>query len=82
LKKYNNDTVPDSHKTSEDLRINNFERISFPLIYDELGALVPHTLDQLLLDVKFAEYRDTIKSDDTLMVNLDVNGKRSFLFYE
>jgi len=70
LKKYNADTIPDSLKTSEDLRINNFEHINFPLIYDEIGYAVPHTLDSLLQDDRFAEYRDSMQGNDTLIVEM------------
>jgi len=70
LKTYNNDTVPDSLKTPDDLRINNFERISFPLIYDEIGSATPHSLSELMQDERFADYRDTVQGDDTLIVEM------------
>lgn len=83
LKKYNADTIPDSLKTSEDLRINNFEHINFPLIYDEIGYAVPHTLDSLLQDDRFAEYRDTMQGNDTLIVEMkQSNWRYSLLYYE
>lgn len=82
LKTYNNDTIPDSFKTPDDLRIEKFEHIKFPLIYDEIGKVVPHTLSWLLQEEKFAAYRDSIHAQDTLMINMDINGKRSFLYYE
>lgn len=70
LKHYNNDTIPDSSKTADDLRINNFSHINFPLIYDEIGAAVPHTLDSLMQDERFADYRDAVQPDDTLIVEM------------
>jgi len=82
LKKYNNDTIPDWDKTYDDLCIDNIGNIRFPLIYDELWDKVPHVLGELLQEVKFAKYRDTLASDDTVMINLDVEWKRSFLYYK
>ena len=83
LKKYNNDTIPDSVKQSEDLRINTFKNIKFPLIYDEINTLVPNTLEGLLKDERFAEYRDTVQHNDTLIVVMkQANGKHALLYYE
>ncbi|MBU1758457.1 hypothetical protein KKG31_04860 [Patescibacteria group bacterium] len=45
MKKYNNDTIPDSLKTWADFRVDNFELINFPLIYDEFDTIVPHSID-------------------------------------
>ena len=83
LKTYNQDTIPDSLKQKEDLRINNFTQIHFPLIYDEIAKTVPHTLDSLMHDERFAAYRDTIHANDTLMISMNwADGNRIFLYYE
>lgn len=83
LKKYNNDTIADSTKQKSDLNIAKFQKIKFPLIYDELNTLVPHTLDELFQDERFSAYRDTIQPNDTLIVGMrQANQKYSFLYYE
>lgn len=81
LKKYNNDTIPDSLKTWADFRVDNFELINFPLIYDEFDTIVPHSIDWLFQDEKFAEYRDTIHSSDTLIVLMKQANWQHALFY-
>ncbi|MFA7298558.1 MAG: L,D-transpeptidase [Candidatus Absconditabacterales bacterium] len=83
LKKYNNDTIPNSLKKSGDLGIDKFEHIRFPLIYDELDTLVSHTLEGLLQDERFAKYRDTIKVDDTMIIVMkQKNGQHALLYYK
>lgn len=83
MKNYNNDTLTDSLKTADQLNINNFQTLTFPLIYDELDKTVPHTLSALLQDPRFDAYRDSLHAQDTVIVQFkQPNGQHALCFYE
>lgn len=83
LKNYNNDTLSDSLKTPQQLNVNNFTTITFPLIYDELDKTVPHSLSALLQDPRFDAYRDSLHAQDTVIIQFkQPNGQHALCYYE
>lgn len=83
LKNYNNDTLTDSLQTSQQCNINNFTKLTFPLIYDELGERIPHALSTLLQDPRFDTYRDSLHAQDTVIVEFkQPNGQHALCYYE
>ena len=62
-------------------QINNFDEISFPLIYDELTDKIPADLDSLLSQDKFEKYRDKLIWQDTLIVVTKQNDWKHAIAY-
>lgn len=65
-----------------DGKLADIDSVAFPLIYDELNTMIPHTLTELFADSSYLEYAEQLSdTSDLIVITKQANNKTTITYY-